>query len=49
MFILRCTQKLLQRMGTSVPCGDAISTTVLGDWYANILFTRPQESGSLRQ
>lgn len=30
-------------MGTNVPCGDATSTTVLGDWYANILFTRPRQ------
>ncbi|MDP2018887.1 hypothetical protein [Hydrogenophaga sp.] len=43
MFTLRCTQKLLQRMGTSGPDSALASTTVLGDWYANILFTRPRQ------
>ena len=43
MYALRCTQKLLQRMGTLAPSDDATSTTVLGDWYANILFSRPRQ------
>lgn len=43
MFTLRCTQKLLQRMVTSGPASALASTTVLGDWYANILFTRPRQ------
>src|SRR3990172_729756 len=41
MLTVRCTQKLLRRLDcreeTSAP------TTVLGDWYANILFSRPQQ------
>lgn len=42
MFTLRCTQKLLRSGAreTADPVGPA--TTVLGDWYANILFCRPQ-------
>lgn len=42
MYTLRCTQKLL-RSGvreTADPLGPP--TTVLGDWYANVLFCRPQ-------
>lgn len=36
MYTLRCTQRLLARLGP--PAGDAIQpTTVLGDWYANTL------------
>lgn len=43
MFTLRCTQKLLRRMPT--PPFDAASppATLLGDWYANILFSRPRQ------
>ena len=41
MLTVRCTQKLLRRLDyreeTSAP------TTILGDWYANILFSRPQQ------
>ena len=41
MVTVRCTQKLLRRLretkDTSAP------TTVLGDWYANILFSKPQQ------
>lgn len=42
MHTLRCTQKLL-RSGvreTAEPLGP--TTSVLGDWYANVLFSRPQ-------
>lgn len=38
---LRCTQKLLRR--AKVSGTSAAPTTVLGDWYANILFSRPQQ------
>lgn len=38
---LRCTQKLLRRL--EVTDRPAASTTVLGDWYANILFSRPHQ------
>jgi hypothetical protein len=43
MFTLRCTRKLLRRLGAT-PSSEAIApTTVLGDWYANLLYTRPQQ------
>lgn len=41
MFALRCTRKLLDRI-PGVIGEPAPSTTVLGDWTANILFSRPQ-------
>jgi len=41
MFTVRCTQKLLRRLEhteeTTPP------TTVLGDWYANVLYSRPHQ------
>jgi hypothetical protein len=41
MVTVRCTQKLLRRLPlTEDP---PASTTVLGDWYANVLFSRPQQ------
>jgi len=41
LFTLRCTRKLLDRI--SEPVGDGFPpTTRLGDWYANLLFARPQ-------
>ena len=43
MFTLRCTRKLLRRLGAT-PSSEAIApTTVLGDWTANLLYTRPQQ------
>ena len=42
MVVVRCTQKLRDRLGRFTPC-EASSTTALGDWYATILFTRPQQ------
>jgi hypothetical protein len=41
MVTLRCTQKLLRRLDVSDK--PAAPTTVLGDWYANILFSRPHQ------
>ena len=43
MVTLRCTRKLLRRL--RVPDESVVSppTTLLGDWYANILFSRPQQ------
>jgi hypothetical protein len=42
MFTLRCTQKLLRR-GLAETAGEqAPPTTLLGDWYANVLVARPQ-------
>ena len=43
MLTLRCTRKLLRRLGAT-PSSEAIApTTVLGDWTANLLYTRPQQ------
>jgi hypothetical protein len=43
MYTLRCTRKLLKRTDET-PSSDAVSpTTVLGDWYANLLYLRPQQ------
>ena len=41
MVTVRCTQKLLRRL--NVTSDAAASTTLLGDWYANVLFSRPQQ------
>ena len=40
MVVVRCTRRLLQRLGRR-PARNVSSTTALGDWYATILFTRP--------
>lgn len=42
MFTLRCTQKLLRRGLTESRAEETPPTTQLGDWYANVLVTRPQ-------
>ena len=42
MFTLRCTSKLLKRLGVA-DLGEVIPTTRLGDWYANLLLVRPQQ------
>jgi hypothetical protein len=43
VFTLRCTRKLLRRLGAT-PSSEAIApSTVLGDWTANLLYTRPQQ------
>ena len=42
MFALRCTRKLLSRGAPSILAAPVAPTTVLGDWYANIIFTRPE-------
>jgi len=43
MYTLRCTRKLLRRTDET-PTSEAVSpTTVLGDWYANLLYLRPQQ------
>jgi hypothetical protein len=43
MYTLRCTRKLLKRTDET-PSSEAVSpTTVLGDWYANLLHLRPQQ------
>jgi len=43
MYTLRCTRKLLRRIDER-PSSEVVSpTTVLGDWYANLLYLRPQQ------
>ena len=37
MFAIRCTKKLLGRMRVEVDVNPPEPTTILGDWYANIL------------
>ena len=41
MFTVRGTKKFLERVGRPV-ADPPSSSTVLGDWYANVLFWRPQ-------
>jgi hypothetical protein len=40
MTALRCTAKLLKRLGMSTPGEPSPPENALGDWYANIIFTR---------
>ena len=40
MATFRCTAKLLKRLGISYPGEPPAPQNALGDWYANILFTR---------
>lgn len=42
MVVVRRTRKLLNRLGRFTPC-EASTTTVLGEWYATILFTKPRQ------
>src|SRR6266516_2390982 len=42
VFVVHATSKLLTRVGTPVPDVSGRSRTVLGDWYATILFWQPQ-------
>ena len=37
MVVLRCTQKLLKRLGGETPHPSVAPTTILGDWYANVV------------
>jgi hypothetical protein len=41
MFTARATKKLLDRLGGPSPSEEP-TTTALGDWYATVLFWRPQ-------
>ena len=41
MVVVRCTRKLLDRLGQRAP-SEVTSTTALGDWYATVLFTKPR-------
>lgn len=42
MYTLHCTKKLLDRLGGKVEAHAATPTSVLGNWYATVLFWRPQ-------
>ena len=42
MVVIRGTRKLLMRLPFEVAVTTQKSTTVLGDWYVDLLFTRPQ-------
>ena len=42
MFTLRCTARLRKRLGTTEETTSTPPSTKLGDWYAQLLFTRPQ-------
>ncbi|MBS1198587.1 MAG: hypothetical protein H6R18_2372 [Proteobacteria bacterium] len=43
MLTVRCTQKLLKRVSEPQTEDLVTPTTLLGDWYANILFSKPQQ------
>lgn len=43
MVTLRCTRKLLDRVGVPGKIETKQPTTVLGDWYANLIYARPQQ------
>jgi hypothetical protein len=43
MYAIRCTRKLLDRGAPKPLAPEAVATTVLGDWYANIVFERPEQ------
>jgi hypothetical protein len=43
MVTLRCTQKLLRRVPSQSSGSTPRPTTLLGDWYANLLFRKPQQ------
>jgi len=40
MFAFRCTRKLIKRLGVPIETDPPAPTNLLGDWYANIFFTR---------
>ena len=42
MFTVRGTKRFLDRVGRPAADPHPSSSTVLGDWYANVLFWRPQ-------
>ena len=43
MYSICCTRKLLDRGGRRQLVSPASPTTVLGNWYANIVFARPEQ------
>jgi uncharacterized protein DUF6933 len=40
LFTIRCTRKLIKSLHARSPAEGIHSTTGLGDWYANLLFTK---------
>ncbi len=42
VFVVHGTKKLLTRVGNPTPDASGRSTTALGDWYATVLFWKPQ-------
>jgi hypothetical protein len=42
MYTLHCTKKLLVRLKDSIASTAPAPTTVLGNWYATVLFWKPQ-------
>ena len=42
MMTLRCTRKLLKRLPAQPEARAGATSNALGDWYADVLFTRPQ-------
>src|SRR6266478_5798438 len=42
MFTLRCTARLRNPLGMTEDTASTPASTKLGDWYAHLLFTRPQ-------
>jgi hypothetical protein len=43
VFYLRCTKKLLKRAAAVPGREPGAPTTLLGDWYANMVFSKPQQ------
>jgi hypothetical protein len=43
VFTLRCTRRLLRRLKVSPEPSPLAPTNGLGDWYANLLYARPQQ------
>ena len=43
MFALRCTKKLLDRMRVDPESSPAAPTTILGDWYGNLIRVGKQQ------
>ena len=43
MVNLRCTRRLLRRLAGVGSAELSAATTVLGDWYCNLVYTRPEQ------
>jgi hypothetical protein len=43
VFTLRCTRSLLKRLKARPHPSAPAATTKLGDWYCNLLYTKPQQ------